>query len=736
MINGSFNAADTNVLTVSFNGTTYTLNGGGATNAKLTSSGNTWSLDVQGTTLTDGTYAVVATAYDIAGNSSADTQNVTIDTNAPGQNGDGTAPAITGITNDSNISTDYITNDQTLVFNGTAGANEVVTVKLDGATLGTATANGSGVWSYNHTATTLANGTYSLTASTTDVAGNTATATQAITIDTNAPGQNGDGTAPAITGITNDSNISTDYITNDQTLVFNGTAGANEVVTVKLDGATLGTATANGSGVWSYNHTATTLANGTYSLTASTDIAGNTASATQAVVIDTTAPGTTGLGPIDITAPTDTGTNDTTTGHGNPVITFTGEAGLTISLIGADGTTPLIAGTQYTVAYAGGTYTVTLLDAIAGGSADPYGTYSGGVATGNTASVTDGTYTIKATDLAANTSTVGTFVIDTTALSIPTVVAQTNVLTQPTLTGTFDATAGGLTVTVDSMTYTLGRDAALTAHDNTWTLDLAAAGQTLSVKSYEIVAAATDKAGNTSTDKSSMELTVIPVPLPPVQATLPAVIVTPPPAEIALPPANKGSIGSGPVLDLTSPNSIVIWPSADETGRGKTPTEGFMTSGEREAFRIVVVKADEPGLFRFHGVPDQDFDTGTHIRFQLPADAFMHTQENAIVRITAERTDGGPLPAWLRFNATTGTFEGDAPPGSPRVLEIRVTARDTDGREASTIFRIKLHGDDKQRPAGRTGLTDQIRMSAQHRSPYLQQMVIKPTSSIHTSRQV
>ena len=474
-------------------------------------------------------------------------------------------------------------------------------------------------------------------------------------------------------------------------------------------------------------------------MTASTtDVAGNTATATQAITIDTNAPSTTGLGPIDITAPTDTGTNDTTTGHGNPVITFTGEAGLTISLIGADGTTPLIAGTQYTVAYAGGTYTVTLLDAIPGGSADPYGTYASGIATGNNASVTDGTYTIKATDLAANTSTVGTFVIDTTAPSIPTVVAQTNVLTQPTLTGTFDAAdaAAGLTVTVDGMTYTLGRDAALTAHDNTWTLDLVAAGQTLSVKSYEIVAAATDKAGNTSTDKSSMELTVIPVPLPPVQATLPAVIVTPPPAEIALPPANKGSIGSGPVLDLTSPNSIVIWPSADETGRGKTPTEGFMTSGEREAFRIVVVKADEPGLFRFHGVPDQDFDTGTHIRFQLPADAFMHTQENAIVRITAERTDGGPLPAWLRFNATTGTFEGDAPPGSPRVLEIRVTARDTDGREASTIFRIKLHGDDKQRPAGRTGLTDQIRMSAQHRSPYLQQMVIKPTSSIHTSRQV
>ena len=82
---------------------------------------------------------------------------------------------------------DGITNDNTLTLTGTAEANSTVKV-YDGATLlGSATANGTGAWSY--TTAALANGAHSLTATATDAAGNTGAASAAlsVTIDTTAP---------------------------------------------------------------------------------------------------------------------------------------------------------------------------------------------------------------------------------------------------------------------------------------------------------------------------------------------------------------------------------------------------------------------------------------------------------------------------------------------------------------------------------------------------------------------
>ena len=83
---------------------------------------------------------------------------------------------------------DGITNDNTLTLTGTAEANATVKV-YDGATLlGSATANGAGAWSF--TTAALANGAHSLTATATDVAGNTSASSTAlgVTIDTAAPG--------------------------------------------------------------------------------------------------------------------------------------------------------------------------------------------------------------------------------------------------------------------------------------------------------------------------------------------------------------------------------------------------------------------------------------------------------------------------------------------------------------------------------------------------------------------
>lgn len=99
--------------------------------------------------------------------------------------------------------------------------------------------------------------------------------------------------APVISSITNDTGASSsDGITNDTTLLFNGTAEADSTVEVFIGGSSIGTTTATG-GSWTFDHTGTTLSEGTYLITATaTDAANNTSpiSSTFTVVVDTTGP--------------------------------------------------------------------------------------------------------------------------------------------------------------------------------------------------------------------------------------------------------------------------------------------------------------------------------------------------------------------------------------------------------------------------------------------------------------
>ena len=105
-----------------------------------------------------------------------------------------------------------------------------------------------GAWSF--TTAALANGAHSLTATATDAAGNTGTASAAlsVTVDTTAP------VAPSIASFSTDSGTVGDGLTNDNTLTLTGTAEANSTVKV-FDGATLlGSATANGTGRLELHH--------------------------------------------------------------------------------------------------------------------------------------------------------------------------------------------------------------------------------------------------------------------------------------------------------------------------------------------------------------------------------------------------------------------------------------------------------------------------------------------------
>jgi hypothetical protein len=135
---------------------------------------------------------------------------------------------------------------------------------------------------------TLANGSYSYTATATDAAGNVSVAggPLAFTVDTTIP------PAPALS----DASVVNGYVNaaNDMAAqTLGGNAEAGSTVNVYLDGSTTpaSTTTANGSGNWSV--TLGQLANGSYSYTATaTDAAGNVsiAGSPLAFAVDATIP--------------------------------------------------------------------------------------------------------------------------------------------------------------------------------------------------------------------------------------------------------------------------------------------------------------------------------------------------------------------------------------------------------------------------------------------------------------
>ncbi len=235
-------------------------------------SGN-WTYDYTGTVLTDRHYAFTATADLGDGKYSPPSRALAVQID--------TTPA------DAPVITSLVSNPS-LAFNGTAEPLSSIVVTLAGiGDVGTATTDGFGNWTAAYTGAPLAPGIYSFTATATDLAGNTGSASADYVVDTGL-------SSPVFTSITSDSGISnSDQITNDATLTINGTAPAGSTVSITRGGVgVVGSATADGAGAWVFNYTSTTLPNGqhTFTATASTGSISSPASAPFLVTVDTARP--------------------------------------------------------------------------------------------------------------------------------------------------------------------------------------------------------------------------------------------------------------------------------------------------------------------------------------------------------------------------------------------------------------------------------------------------------------
>ncbi|MGF7178173.1 Ig-like domain-containing protein [Azospirillum doebereinerae] len=475
----------TNVTTPTVTGTaeagsTVTLYLDGASVGTTTASGvGAWSITTPA--VSPGGHTLTARAVDTAGNTSAASTGLllTVDTTVAAPTGVALATA-----SDTGTQGDNLTNVNTPVIVGTAEANAVVSLYKDSTTLlGGATADGSGVWQM--TLGALGEGAHTLTARAVDLAGNSSTASNSltVTIDTTPPVAP---SAPSLTAASDSGNSSSDRLTNVKTPTFTGTAEANSVIDLLVSGSVVGTGTADGAGAWTVT-AGSALADGSWSFsTRSRDAAGNTRDGVGSLIvtIDSTADAPGGL---KLTAATDSGRSATD--------------GLTNNL------SPTVAGT----AAAGSV--VTLYDgALALGTVTANGQGNWEIATSGL-SIGAHTLTAKAIDAAGNTSLPSaafTVTVDTSA-SAPTGLAlaassdsgvtgdsRTN-LTTPSVTGT--AEASSIVLLYEGSTL-LGQ--ATAGADGNWTVMSAA----LTGAAHTLTAKAVDLAGNTSVASGGLVVTV------------------------------------------------------------------------------------------------------------------------------------------------------------------------------------------------------------------------------------
>ena len=415
-----------------------------------------------------------------------------------------TSPAVVGnFINQSAVSAGFIISGTATAGNVPVNGQTATVAIVDSSnvvkyTYTTTVANG--VWSVNVTAAqahALADGSYSIKATVSDTAGNTATTViQTITVDT---------VPPTVTIST------TDTTTNQPTQTISGhvttteaAAGATVTLFDTVNGVTtqVGTAAVGSDGAWS---TSVTLSgDGTHSIVAQdTDAAGNTGASTPVTFALNTA------GPsISITAPV-AGDNIINKAEAAAGVTISGAATAGSGSAGVNGQTATITIVDSTNTVKD-TYAATVTS----------GAWSVNVTAAQAQALADGSYSIKAnvSDAAGNAATTASqaITVDETAptIAITSPVAGDNIINKSeaaagvTISGTATAGSAGVngqtaTITIVDSTNAVKDTYAATVTSGAWSVNVTAAqAQALADGSYSIKANVSDAAGNAATTAS------------------------------------------------------------------------------------------------------------------------------------------------------------------------------------------------------------------------------------------
>nr|WP_319249079.1 Ig-like domain-containing protein [uncultured Celeribacter sp.] len=445
-------------------GATVVVTVAGVSQTTTVSEDGSWSASYANGSLPEGVYTadVSVEATDLAGNTATASGSFEVDTT--------TTVAIDGGHSGGDETVNEVESQSALSFSGTAEAGASVAVTLAGVTQ-TVVADGDGVWSVTYAAGTVASGEYDteLTAVSTDAAGNTSTATSTVHVDT----------------VAGDIALSSDPIEGDNVINaveasdgvwITGTATPGHTVEVTLGGASH-TVTSTPEGTFAAFFEATEVTAGEYDTTATatiSDDAGNSKTVQTAVEVDTL-----------VSNFAETGVQGGADGVVNAAETAEG--------VILSGTVEI--GSTVTVSYGGAVYAATVASDGSWSAEIPASALPAGEGTADVI--------INATDPAGNTaSLVETVTYDTlvndlsieadTALNLSEVAAGT------TFTGTVEA-GSAVQVTLNGVT-----QAATVAADGSWSVTYDADQIELGTYTTDLVVTATDAAGNTLSETTTI----------------------------------------------------------------------------------------------------------------------------------------------------------------------------------------------------------------------------------------
>ncbi|WP_250129227.1 Ig-like domain-containing protein [Escherichia coli] len=460
----STGAAAGDVVTVTLNGKNYTTT--------LDASGN-WSVGIPAadvTALATGSQTITASLNDRAGNSDSTTHDVTVDLSGP-------TLTINTVSGDDIINAAEIVVAQTISgqVTGTAVAGNTVIVTIGGNQYN-ATVQSDLSWSVSVPANVLqalGNGELTISASLTNSANNTGTATHDIVIDANLPGLRVDTVA-------GDDVINS--IEHTQALVITGSSSglaAGAALTVVINSVTYG-ATVLADGSWSVGVPVADVTNwpaGTVNIAVSgTNTAGTTTSISHPVTVD--------LAAVAITINT-LSTDD---------VINAAEKGSDLQLSGT--TSGVEAGQTITVIFGGKSYTTTV-------AAD--NTWGLTIPAVDVATLPDGAANVQASvsNVAGNsTQATHAYSVDATAPSVTiNTIATDDILNAAeagsalTISGTSTAEAGQtVTVTLNGVNYSGNVQA-----DGSWSVSVPTGDlASLTASSYTVNASVSDKARNSA----------------------------------------------------------------------------------------------------------------------------------------------------------------------------------------------------------------------------------------------
>ncbi len=278
-ITGTTDAQPGQTVTVTLNGQTY---------QGVVQSDGTWSVTVPATNvdaLADGNATVTASVNDVAGNPTSVSRVALVDATPP-------VVTINPVATDNVINTPEHTQAQ--IISGTvtgAQAGDIVTVTLNNSDY-TTVVDGSGNWSLGVPASVvsgLVDGSYPVSVSVTDRAGNSGSQSLTVTVNTAAP-------LIGINSIAGDDVINASEKGADLQITGTSDQPVNTAITVTLNGQNY-TTTTDASGNWSVTVPAsavTALGQANYTVTAAvTSSIGNSNTASHNVLVDSALPGVT-----------------------------------------------------------------------------------------------------------------------------------------------------------------------------------------------------------------------------------------------------------------------------------------------------------------------------------------------------------------------------------------------------------------------------------------------------------